>query len=155
MSKAKDIAKENGKKVGGFFKEFKEFALKGNVMSMAVGVLIGSAFGSLVTSLTNNIITPILNCFGKMDGEAAKLAVKIHGQSLEFGQFIADVVNFIIMAFVIFMLVKIMNGLSKIGNKDTVQEEPSTKTCPFCKSEISIEAIKCPHCTSDIGDIKQ
>ncbi len=150
MSKVTDAAKKNSKKVGGFFKEFKEFALKGNVMSMAVGVLIGSAFGSIVTSFTNNIITPILNCFGKMDGETAKLAVKIHGQSLEFGQFIADVVNFLIMAFVVFLLVKGMNKLASIGKKEEKPAQPTTKKCPFCKSEIAIDAVKCPHCTSDL-----
>ena len=109
MSKVKNATKEGKKKVGGFIAEFKAFALKGNVMSMAVGVLIGSAFGAVVTSLTNNIINPILNCFGKVDeGQVAKLAVTINGQVIQFGTFFADVINFFIMAFVIFMLVKMM-----------------------------------------------
>lgn len=150
MKKIKEKTKENKKKLGGFLNEFKSFALKGNVMSMAVGVLIGGAFNGLVTSLTTNIITPLLNCFGKMDGQTAKLAVKINGQSLEFGMFIADVINFIIMAFIVFILVKGMNKLADIGKKEQEPEKVTTKKCPYCKSEIAIDATKCPHCTSNV-----
>ena len=149
-NKATDIAKGATKKVGGFFGEFKTFALKGNVMSMAVGVIIGGAFSGLVTSLTTNIITPLLNCFGKMDGQVSKLAFKIKGQSLEFGIFLADVINFLIMAFIVFLLVKGMNALSSIGAKKEEPAAPTTKKCPYCKSEIPIEATKCAHCTSDV-----
>lgn len=150
MGKVKDTTEKSKKKVGVFFEEFKTFALKGNVMSMAVGVLIGGAFSSLVTSLTANIITPILNCFGKMDGQAAKLAFKINGQSIEFGAFIADVVNFIIMAFIVFLLVKMMNRLADMGKKEKGPAAPTTKKCPYCKSEIAIDATRCPHCTSEL-----
>jgi large conductance mechanosensitive channel len=151
MSKVKNATKEGKKKVGGFFAEFKAFALKGNVMSMAVGVLIGSAFGAVVTSLTNNIINPILNCFGKVDeGQVAKLAVTINGQVIQFGTFFADVINFFIMAFVIFMLVKMMNKLGEIGKKEEAAAAPKTKKCPYCKSEIDIEATRCAHCTSEL-----
>jgi large conductance mechanosensitive channel len=158
MGKKKDKAakttKGATKKVGGFFSEFKTFALKGNVMSMAIGVLIGGAFSGLVISLTKNIITPLLNCFGKMDGSVSKLALKVRGQSLEFGAFLADVVNFLIMAFIVFLLVKGMNALANIGSKKKEEEEPAaptTKTCPYCKSEIAIDATKCAHCTSDVA----
>lgn len=144
---AKDKEK---KKKGGFLKEFKTFALKGNVMSMAVGVLIGGAFSALVTSLTANIITPILNCFGKMDGKVAKLAFTIKGQSVEVGAFIADVINFIIMAFIVFLLVKGMNKLADLGKKDEKPAAPTTKKCPYCKSEIALDATRCPHCTSEV-----
>ena len=151
-NKATEATKGATKKVGGFLSEFKTFALKGNVMSMAVGVLIGGAFSGLVTSLTTNIITPLLNCFGKMDGSVSKLALKIKGQSLEFGIFLADVINFIMMAFIIFLLVKGMNALANAGSKKKEEEpaEPTTKTCPYCKSEIAIDATKCAHCTSDV-----
>ena len=149
-NKATGLAKGATKKVGGFFGEFKTFALKGNVMSMAVGVLIGSAFSGLVTSLTTNIITPLLNCFGKMDGQVSKLALKVKGQSLEFGIFLADVINFIIMAFIVFLLVKGMNALANIGSKKEEPAAPTTKKCPYCKSEIAIDATKCAHCTSDV-----
>lgn len=151
MSKT-DKKTQNGKKrVGGFLGEFKTFALKGNVMSMAVGVLIGGAFSGLVTSLTDNIINPILNCFGKMDeGTVASLSVTLRGQTLQFGTFIADVINFIIMAFIVFLLVKGMNKLADIGKKEEQDAAPTTKECPYCKSEISIEATRCPHCTSEL-----
>ena len=147
MAKDKEQKK---KKVSGFFKEFKTFALKGNVMSMAVGVLIGGAFNSLVTSLTKNIITPILNCFGKMDGQAAKLAFTIKGQTVEVGAFLADIVNFIIMAFIVFLLVKGMNKLADLGKKEEKPAVPTTKKCPYCKSEIALDATRCPHCTSEV-----
>ncbi len=138
------------KKVSVFFKEFKDFALKGNVMSMAVGVLIGGAFSSLVTSLTTNIITPLLNCIGKIDAkDTAKLAVTIKGQTIEFGIFLADIINFVIMAFIIFLLVKAMNKIASIGSKE-VKVEPTTKKCPYCKSDIALDAVRCPHCTSEI-----
>lgn len=150
MGKIKEKTKKSGEKVGGFLKEFKTFALKGNVMSMAVGVLIGGAFSSLVTSLTNNIINPILNCFGKMDGQTAKLAFRINGQSIEVGAFIADVVNFLIMAFIVFLLVKMMNRVADMGKKEKEPAAPTTKKCPYCKSEIAIDATRCPHCTSEI-----
>ena len=152
-NKATDIAKGATKKVGGFFSEFKTFALKGNVMSMAVGVIIGGAFSGLVTSLTTNIITPLLNCFGKMDGQVSKLALKIKGQSLEFGMFLADVINFLIMAFIVFLLVKGMNALSNIGAKKEEPAAPTTKKCPYCKTDIPIEAVRCPHCTSENLDV--
>jgi len=147
------ITKRAGKKVGGFFGEFKTFALKGNVMSMAIGVIIGGAFSGLVTSLTANIITPILNCFGKLDGQAAKLAWKIRGQSIEFGAFLADVLNFIIMAFIVFLLVKFMNSLAELGKKEKEAAPPTTKKCPYCKSDIALDATRCPHCTSELDPV--
>lgn len=148
------MAKEKKKKVGGFFKEFKEFALKGNVMSMAIGVLIGGAFSALVTSFTTNIITPLINCIGKLDAaDTAKLAVTFKGQTFEFGVFLADVINFAIMAFVIFLLVKTMNAIANIGKKEEKPAPPSTKKCPYCKTDIPIEAVRCPHCTSENLDV--
>ncbi len=131
--------------------EFKEFALKGNMLDLAVGVLIGSAFSGLVTSLTDNIIQPILNCFAAPGADgASKLSIKVWRLDMPIGQFISDILNFIIMAFVIFMIVKGINKLRSIGKKPEEKAAPTTKVCPFCKSEISIEAVKCPHCTSDL-----
>ncbi len=159
MANVKDEAKKQAakqkKKVGGFLAEFKEFALKGNVMSMAVGVLIGGAFSGLVTSLTDNIINPILNCFGNVsESGVASLSVKIHGQTLQFGTFIADVVNFLILAFIVFLLVKGMNKLLEAGKKEEEEKAPETKECPYCKSAIPVAAIRCPHCTSELKNIK-
>ena len=133
--------------------EFKEFALKGNMLDLAVGVLIGGAFSGLVTSLTNNIIQPILDCFGAegATGQATKLEIPlINGAKMPIGQFIADVLNFIIMALVIFLIVKGINKLRSIGKKPEKEAAPTTKTCPFCCSEIPIDAVRCPHCTSSL-----
>ena len=129
-----------------FMTEFKEFAMRGNVMDLAVGVIIGAAFKSIVDSLVSDIISPIIGllCRGNFDG----LQVSFLGVTLTYGKFLTAVINFIIMAFVVFLLMKGINGLSKIGKKE-VPAAPTTKVCPFCKSEIDIEATKCPHCTSD------
>jgi large conductance mechanosensitive channel len=127
------------------------------MLDLAVGVLIGSAFSGLVTSLTNNIIQPLLNCFGAEDATSGvgNLAIKFGKLNMPIGQFLADVINFIIMAFVIFLIVKGVNKLSSIGKKKEEEpEEPTTKVCPFCASEIPIAACKCPHCTSDLPAIE-
>lgn len=124
-----------------FIQEFKEFALRGNVMDMAVGVLIGGAFSGIVTSLTDNFITPILKFFTA--GEKYSLS-DIGGFA---SNFLSSLVNFLIMAFILFCLLKVMNRLTSIGKKETAPE-PTTKICPFCLSEIHIQATRCPHCTS-------
>lgn len=131
-----------------FLKEFKEFAVKGNVMSLAVGMIIGSAFTALVNSLLDNIISPIIGCFNT--GGINGLHFTIWKADIYYGAFITDVVNFIIMAFVVFLMVKAVNKLTDIGKKKEEEAAPTTKECPFCKSEINIEATKCPHCTSDV-----
>jgi len=128
--------------------EFKEFALRGNVMDLAVGVIIGAAFQNIVKSLTSDIISPIIGLFAKTD--FSKLSGHIMGVEIRYGSFVTAIINFIIMAFVIFLFIKGMNKLFDIRKKkDTVPaEEPTTKPCPFCYSEISILATRCPHCTS-------
>lgn len=131
-----------------FLDEFKTFALKGNVMNMAVGVIIGAAFSAVVTSFTDNIIQPVINCIGGAEVQG-KIELFGTGNFIDYGAFISSVIYFIIMAFVIFMMVKAMNSLTSIGKKE-VKEAPTTKECPFCKSTIHIEAKKCPNCTSDL-----
>ena len=130
-----------------FLKEFKEFALKGNVMSLAVGMIIGTSFSALVTSLLDNIISPIIGCF--YTGGFNNLSVHIWKADITYGAFLTAVINFIIMAFVIFIMVKAFNKLTEIGRKKP-EEVKTTKICPYCKSEIDIKATKCPHCTSDV-----
>lgn len=131
------------------FKEFKEFALRGNVLDLAVGVIIGAAFQNLVQSLTNNIISPILGCFNDVD--FSSFTLKIGNLDLAYGAFITDIINFVIMAFVVFFIVKFMNKLSDLGKKESpVEAEPTTKICPHCYSEINIKADRCPHCTSEL-----
>lgn len=139
-----------------FFEEFKEFISKGNVLDMAVGVIIGGAFGSVVSGLTDNVIQPLLNCIG---GAEVQGKIQLFGTEnyIDYGAFISAVINFIIMAFVVFLIVKSVNRISetahKLANKSEEEEAaPTTKTCPYCKSEINIEATRCPHCTSNIEE---
>ncbi len=134
-----------------FFGEFKEFIMRGNVMDLAVGVIIGGAFSAIVTSLTDDIISPILGIFGGMD--FSELVANVNGAEIRYGAFITAIINFLIMAFIIFLMVKGINKVMSLGKKK-VEEEPTTKVCPFCCSEIDIKATKCPHCTSDVEEVK-
>lgn len=132
-----------------FLNEFKEFAMRGNVIDLAVGVIIGGAFQKIVTSLVTNIISPIIGLFAKQNFDY--LTLSFFGISINYGAFITEVINFIIMAFVIFMLVKGLNRLSNLHNKqEEIQEEATTKKCPYCCTEIDIKATRCPHCTSEL-----
>lgn len=131
-----------------FMKEFKEFALKGNVMNLAIGVIIGAAFQSLITSFTECFINPIINSIGGAE-VAGHFEIFSTGQFIEYGAFITAVINFFIMAFVIFMMMKGMNALSNLGKKKE-EAAPLTRKCPYCYGEIDIKATKCMHCTSDI-----
>ena len=130
-----------------FIEEFKAFALRGNVMDMAIGVIIGGAFTSIVTSLTENLINPILGLFGGTD--LSGFVLNLGGVELRYGAFITSIINFLIMAFVLFCLLKAVNKLTALGKKPEAPAEPTTKVCPFCCSEIPIKAVKCVHCGSD------
>ena len=152
----------------GLLKEFKEFAMRGNVIDLAVGVIIGGAFQKIVNSLVNDLIMPLIGLISKGSDFASKFVALDGGTYasieeaqaagaaiLTYGNFIAAVIDFLIMAVVIFLLVKGLNSLASIGKKkeEAVAEEPAaptTKVCPFCKSEIAIDATKCAHCTSDV-----
>lgn len=131
-----------------FMDEFKAFISRGNVMDMAVGIIIGGAFTSIVSSLVEDIINPILGMFGGMNFD--KLSINLLGEAtLNYGKFITAIINFLIMAFIVFIIIKTMNNISeKMKKKEEKPEEPTTKKCPFCKSEIAIDATRCPHCTS-------
>ena len=147
----------------GFAAEFREFIMRGNVMDMAVGVIIGGAFQKIISSLVDDIIMPLISVitggidfnqkFAVLSGgefdtlEAAKEAGAI---TLNYGTFITVVINFILMALVIFCLVKFMNNVSSKFAKEEAEAPKTTKICPRCKSEINIEATKCPHCTSEL-----
>lgn len=139
----------------GFIGEFKQFIMRGNVMDMAVGVIVGGAFTSIVTSLNKDILTPIIGVFGGMDFSYMTLTLGKGEEApiLAYGNFITAVINFLITAFVIFILIKGINTLNdKLTKKEAEVEappaEPTTKICPFCKSEIAIDATRCAHCTS-------
>ena len=130
-----------------FFGEFKEFVMRGNVLDLAVGVIIGAAFGAIVTSLTDDIISPLIGSLVKMNFD--QLSVNINGATLAYGKFITAIINFLIMALIIFLIVKAVNKVMSIGKKEE-EEEPTTKKCPHCCEEVNINATKCPHCTGDI-----
>ena len=132
-----------------FLEEFKKFALRGNVLDMAIGVIVGGAFTGIVTSLTANFINPLLNLImtggtGEIsDGVAWTLGAAV-------ASFLTTVVNFIITAFVLFVLLKGINRLMTMGKKKEAPAAPTTKKCPYCLSEIPLEATRCPHCTSEL-----
>lgn len=132
-----------------FMKEFKEFISRGNVMDMAVGIIIGGAFTAIVTSLVNDILMPLIaGIFGGLD--FSSWVLKIGESSINIGTFVAALVNFLIVAFVIFSIIKAMNKAASIVKKpeEEAPAAPTTKICPYCKSEINIEATRCPACTS-------
>ncbi len=140
----------------GFVAEFKKFIMRGNVMDMAVGVIVGGAFTSIVTSLNKDILTPILGIFGGTDFSHLVVALG-EGENaplLAYGNFITAVINFLITALVIFCLIKLINTISqRLSRKEEEQPAaPTTKKCPFCKSEIAIDATRCPHCTSQLEE---
>lgn len=158
-------------------KEFKEFATRGNMLDMAIGVIIGGAFQKIVTSLVNDIIMPAISIFtGKVD--FSDLVFTIGSASIKYGAFITSIIDFLIIAFSIFIAIKSANSINKrmeklakselnklnkktkkiLKNKkdkeetqdEPIEETPTTKICPYCFSEINYKASKCPHCTSDL-----
>jgi large conductance mechanosensitive channel len=147
------------------FKEFKEFAMRGNVVDMAVGIIIGAAFGAIVKSLVDDVLMPVIgllmgnvdfaNFFfvlkaGKVPGPYATLAEAkaASAVTLSYGLFINSVVTFLIVAFAVFLLVKQINALKR--QKEAPPAAPTTKECPFCLSTVPIKATRCPHCTSEL-----
>ena len=136
-----------------FIKEFKDFISRGNVMDLAVGTLIGGAFTSIVSSLVHDIINPLLGLFGGMNFD--QLKINLLGEvTLYYGKFITAVINFLIMALVIFVIIKVMNTAAAkfVQKEEDKEEEDDTKTCPFCKSQIAADAVRCPHCTSILDE---
>lgn len=132
-----------------FLNEFKTFALRGNVMDLAVGMIIGSAFTAIVTALKDNFIQPIID-FVTRTHPAIYTKEELLGY---LSAFISAVINFFIIALVLFLLIKGMNTLMCIGKKkEETPAEPTTKICPFCKSEIPLEATRCAHCTSQLDE---
>ncbi len=143
----------------GFVGEFKEFAMKGNVLDMAIGIIIGAAFGSVVNSLVKDVIMPPIGLLlGKVD--FANLFISLNGvhydtlaaaqaagaPTINYGTFINTVISFIIVAFVIFLIVRKVNAMKR----KPAPPEPNTKECPYCKESIPKAAVKCSHCTSDL-----
>ena len=142
------------KKGKGFFTEFKKFITRGNVIDMAVGVIIGGAFTAIVTSLNKDILTPLLGLIGGTDFSHLMLVMGEGEEApvLMYGSFITAVINFLITAFVIFVLIKLINTISDKFKKKEEPAAPTTKTCPYCKSTIALDATRCPHCTSALEE---
>ena len=153
------------------FKEFKEFISKGNVMDMAVGVIIGAAFADIVTAFTKSFIQPLLGLIGGAEIHGT-IPLGNSGQSIDYGSFLTAVINFLIVALILFLMVKAVNTVQKRnkasleklsgkipgrkkGNKEEEEKEPETKLCPYCYSEIPYKATKCSHCTSDLTKVKE
>ena len=135
-------------------KEFKEFISRGNVMDMAVGIIIGGAFTGIVNSLVNDIINPLIGMIGGTDLTGYALVLKDEA-TLNYGSFLTAVINFLIMAVVVFILIKTINTMTKAFTRKKKEEAPAaptTKVCPFCKSDVNIEATRCPHCTSELSE---
>ena len=126
-----------------FLEEFKAFALRGNVIDMAIGVVVGGAFTAIVTAVKDNFIMPLIEF---IMGNAAYTEADI---KTFIAAIISSIIYFIITAFVLFCIIKAINKASELGKKKEEPEAPTTKVCPFCKSEIAIEATRCPHCTSE------
>ena len=149
----------------GFAAEFKKFIMRGNVIDLAVGVIVGGAFQAIVKSLVDDLVMPVISLATK-GLDFSKLFIALDGAEyatieaaqeagaavLSYGNFISAVINFLIMAFVVFCLIKAINAVADKAKKkeEEVPAEPTTKECPFCKSEIAIEATRCPHCTSQL-----
>lgn len=149
----------------GFMAEFKKFIMRGNVIDLAVGVIVGGAFQAIVKSLVDDLVMPVIGLITK-GLDFSKLFVALDGNEyatleaaqeagaavLTYGNFISAVINFLIMAFVVFCLIKAINTVADKAKKkeEEAPATPTTKECPFCKSEIAIEATRCPHCTSQL-----
>jgi len=158
-----------------FFGEFKAFAMRGNVVDLAVGVIIGAAFGKIVTSLVNDVVMPpIGKLLGNVDFKDLywnldpdkKLANGQAPESLDqareagaaviaYGQFVNILIDFLLVAFCVFLLVKFINKLSKKKEQEAVAAEPTTRECPYCLSEIPLAASRCSHCTSEVDPAGQ
>ncbi len=139
-----------------FLNEFKTFAMRGNVMDMAVGIIIGAAFGKIVSSLVEDVIMPPIGwVLGNVDFSDLKLilvqkSAEAEEVAIKYGAFLNTVISFIIVAFAVFILIKAINTLQAKMIKAEAEAAPTTKKCPYCCSDIAIEATRCPHCTSQV-----
>lgn len=137
----------------GFMEEFKDFISKGNVMDMAVGVIIGGAFGKIVSSLVENILMPLIGIL--LGGvNFSDLSATVGNAEVKYGIFLQSVFDFLIIALVIFIMIKQISKVTDKFKKEEEEVEPTEKVCPFCKSTIAIDATRCPHCTSELGSAK-
>ena len=142
------MPEKESKGIKKFFEEFKAFAMRGNVLDMAVGVVVGGAFTAIVTALVDDVINPLIGLFFKAD--FSDVVISLGGSSIKIGEFVNSVINFLIVAFVLFVVIKFINGLHKKPAAPAAPAEPTTKVCPYCQTEIPLKAVRCPHCTSKL-----
>ena len=139
-----------------FFEEFKEFIQQGNVMDMAIGIIIGGAFTAIVTSLVNDIINPFIKLISGGGTEVSGLSIPVPGtqNGIDFGAFISAIINFLIIAFIVFCMVKTLNKFMKASklkkDKEEAVKEVAAPHCPHCLEEVKEGATRCPHCTGEI-----
>lgn len=154
---ADETSSANESKKKSILKEFEEFINRGNVMDLAVGVIIGGAFTSVVNALVNNVVQPLISFLTGGTSEMPGMSINLNGQVIDFGAFISAIINFLITAAAVFAIVKIMNRFNdlkekaeeKLGiEKDKEEEAPAPHVCPYCKQELAEGATRCPHCTS-------
>ena len=131
-----------------FMKEFREFAMQGNFLDMAVGVIIGAAFGAIINSLVDDIISPLIGLL--FDTDFSALVATIGSVEIKYGSFVTAVINFILIALVLFCIIKAANKAKEAASKKEPEAEPTTKVCPYCLSEIPLAATRCAHCTSQL-----
>ena len=131
-------------------KEFKEFAMRGNVLDMAVGVVIGAAFKAIIDSVVNDLISPIIGLIFNED--LSGLTFTIRDVTITYGSFLTAVINFFIVALVLFIIVKTANAAANLRKKKEPEKAPETKKCPYCLSEIPVKATRCGHCTSELKE---
>ena len=149
------------------FKEFKEFISKGNVMDMAIGVIIATAFAAIVTAFTECFIQPLLGLIGGAEIHGT-IPLGDSGQAIDYGTFLTAVINFLIVAFILFMVIKAISTAEKKSKelagkatkkgkkgKEEVEEDPTIKQCPYCLTDIPFKATRCPHCTTELEGFKK
>ena len=152
-----------------FLNDFKAFAFKGNMMDLAIDMIIGAAFTALVNSVVSNLFMPLISLFtggidfsnlylplsaGSKDAFMAGADIataRAAGSVLPYGTFITDLIQFLILAFVVFLMVRALAKMMKNAKEEEAAEAPATKECPFCKTEIHVDAVKCPNCTADLN----
>ena len=145
------MAEKEVKGIKKFFEEFKAFAMRGNVLDMAVGVVIGGAFTAIVNSLVNDIINPAIGLF--FNADFSDVGIHVGDVMIGIGSFINAIINFLIVAFVLFVVIKTINALHKKPAEPEAPAEPTTKVCPYCQSEISIKAVRCPPLHQQAGGL--
>ncbi len=145
------MAEKEVKGIKKFFEEFKAFAMRGNVLDMAVGVVIGGAFTAIVNSLVNDIINPSIGLF--FNADFSDVGIHVGDVMIGIGSFINAIINFLIVAFVLFVVIKTINALHKKPAEPAAPAAPTTKVCPYCQSEISIKAVRCPPLHQQAGGL--